>query len=74
MEDIEADIADAEMNPDAVRVALGALGSAFAQSAAAALARAGPAPGLPIDIGPDEEDTPAPKEEPPKEPAPGSAE
>jgi hypothetical protein len=58
MDDIDADIAEAEANPDAARVAMGALGSAFAQRAAAsfaraaatALARAGSAPGLPIDL------------------------
>ena len=49
MEDIDAEIAAAAMDPDAVRTALGALESAFAQSTAAALARAGPAPGPPID-------------------------
>ena len=35
-EDIDAEIADAALDPDAVRTALGALESAFAQSAAAA--------------------------------------
>ena len=67
MEDIEAEIAAAAMDPDAVRTALGALESAFAQRTAAALARAGPAPGLPIDLDPEEEDTE-------KEPVPGSEE
>ena len=67
--DIDAEIASAEsvMNPEAVRTALGALESAFGQRTAAALARAGPAPGLPIDIDAEEDKAP-------EEPTPGSEE